>query len=97
MGAVIALLPPPVPGLFPPRPSINDRLRLSIPRQRNRAGHALVGGVIGSAAGILVCTGISNLAKDEGSGFSTCTAKGNVALGLGGGFGVGALIGALIK
>jgi hypothetical protein len=76
--------------------TLRDRLHLEVPRQRDRVGHAVVGGVIGGLAGLLVCTGISNLVKDEGTGFSTCTTSGYVALGLGG-IVVGAGIGALIK
>ncbi len=66
-----------------------------LPR-RNRAGHAVLGGLIGGAAGIVVCTAISNLVKDSGTGFSTCTTSGYVSLGLGGAA-LGAVIGALIK
>ena len=62
----------------------------------HRARNALIGGLIGSAAGIVTCTVISNIAKDPGTGFSTCTRKGYFIMGLGGA-GVGALIGALFK
>jgi len=63
-----------------------------------RAGNAcvVVGGLIGSAAGTVVCTAISNYIKDEGTGFSTCTTSGYLTLAVGG-FAVGALVGYLIK
>jgi hypothetical protein len=43
---------------------------------RDRAGNAVLGGVIGAAAGVAFCTVVSNIVKDEGTGFSTCTTKG---------------------
>jgi len=55
----------------------------------------VIGAVIGGAAGVVTCTGISNIVKDPGTGFSTCTWKGYLLLG-GSGAGLGALIGALI-
>lgn len=58
----------------------------------NRWPRALVGAFIGAAAGLVVCTAISNLSKDRGTGFTTCTSKGYVQFALGGiaiGFGVG--------
>ena len=76
--------------------SLTDRLRLAPPRQRSRGSYALIGGLIGSAAGIVVCTAISNVVKDEGTGFSTCTTSGYVGFAAGG-FAVGALVGYLIK
>lgn len=78
------------------QPSLSDRLNLAPLRQRSRGGHALIGGLIGTAAGIVVCTAISNYAKDPGTGFSTCTTSGYLAFGAGG-FAVGALVGYLIK
>lgn len=60
--------------------------------QPHRARHAVIGGLIGGAAGILACTAISNIANDPGSGFSTCDAKAYIGFGLGGAA-VGALIG----
>ena len=62
----------------------------------NRGAHALIGGFIGSAAGVVVCTAISNLAKDQGTGFSTCTSSGYLGFGLGG-FVVGGLVGFAVK
>lgn len=76
--------------------SLADRLRLDAPQESHRLRHALIGGVIGGATGIVVCTVISNIVKDSGTGFSTCTTSGYLGFGLGG-FGVGALIGVLIK
>ena len=61
----------------------------------HRGRHALIGGLIGGAAGIVVCTTISNIAKDKGSGFSTCDAKAYLGFGLGGAA-LGALIGWVI-
>ena len=60
--------------------------------RKDRAGNAALGGVLGALAGVAVCTVVSNLVKDEGTGFSTCTAKGYLLLG-GVGLGLGALIG----
>ena len=74
--------------------ALTDRVRLPPLRQRSRTGHAVLGGVIGAAAGIVVCTAISNYVNE--GGFSTCTTTGYV-VHAGVGFGVGALIGALIK
>jgi hypothetical protein len=74
--------------------SLTDRLHLVPPLQRSRGSHALIGGLIGSAAGIVVCTAISNLVNE--GGFSTCTTSGYVGFAVGG-FAVGALVGYLIK
>ena len=74
--------------------ALTERLRLAPVRQRSRAGHAVLGGVIGAAAGIVVCTAISNYVNE--GGFSTCTTTGYVVHAAVG-FGIGALIGALIK
>jgi hypothetical protein len=59
---------------------------------RDRAGNAVLGGVIGAAAGVAFCTVVSNIAKDEGTGFSTCTTKGYLLTG-GVGFALGFLVG----
>lgn len=61
----------------------------------HRGRHALIGGLIGAAAGVITCTVISNIANDPGTGFSTCDATAYVGFGLGG-FAVGALLGWLI-
>jgi hypothetical protein len=76
--------------------SLAARLRLDEARTGSRAGHAVVGGLIGGAAGLLTCTVISNLVNDPGTGFSTCTRSGYLGFGLGG-VAVGAIVGALIK
>jgi len=78
-------------------PSLTSRLRLEPAlRRRNRAGHAVIGGLIGGVTGIIVCTAISNYVKDEGTGFSTCTTSGYTGFILGG-VALGAVIGALVK
>ena len=71
------------------------RLIVAVDSKPDRLGNALLGAAIGGAAGIITCTVISNIAKDAGTGFSTCTWKGYLLLG-GSGAGLGALIGALI-
>jgi hypothetical protein len=57
-----------------------------------RGRNALIGGAIGTVAGLAFCTIVSNLVNDPGSGFSTCTMKGYLLTG-GVGFGLGFLIG----
>jgi hypothetical protein len=78
----------------------SDRRALNVPSwsdatASHRGRHALIGGLIGAAAGVITCTVISNVANDPGTGFSTCDATAYVGFGLGG-FAVGALIGWLI-
>jgi hypothetical protein len=51
-----------------------------------------IGGVIGAVAGLATCTAISNAIADEGTGFSTCTTKGNLMFA-GGGMVLGFVIG----
>ena len=59
----------------------------------HRTRNALIGGVIGAAAGVAVCTVISNIADDAAEDrFTTCTAKGYFLTG-GIGFGAGFLVG----
>ena len=72
------------------------RLMIAADQPPNRVRNAVIGALIGGAAGIVTCTVISNWAKDSGTGFSTCTWKGYLLLG-GSGAGLGALIGALVK
>lgn len=75
------------------------RAGLPVPQggESHRTRNALIGGVIGSAVGVGVCTGFSSLMNDSAKGgFSTCTAKGNIAFAAGG-FAVGALIGAVVR
>jgi hypothetical protein len=59
---------------------------------RDRTRNAFLGGVIGAAAGVAFCTIVSNIAKDEGTGFSTCTTKGYLLTG-GIGFALGLVVG----
>jgi NhaP-type Na+/H+ or K+/H+ antiporter len=61
----------------------------------HRVRNAILGGVIGGAAGLLTCAAISNAIEDPGTGFSTCTSKGSAVSGLGG-FSIGAIIGWLV-
>lgn len=58
---------------------------------KDRFRNALLGGAIGTGAGLVFCTIVSNLVN-EGTGFSTCTAKGYLLTG-GVGFGLGFLVG----
>ena len=60
-----------------------------------RGRRALIGGAIGAAAGLAVCTVISNLTDEGAEGFSTCTWKGYLLTG-GIGFGVGFAAGWLL-
>ena len=76
--------------------SLNARLRLEPAPARAKTGHVLAGGLIGAATGVVACTAISNLAKDRGTGFSTCTTKGYLGFAVGG-FALGAIVGAIIK
>jgi hypothetical protein len=71
------------------------RITVAASESPDRVGNALLGAAIGAAAGIVTCTVISNIAKDPGTGFSTCTWKGYLLLG-GTGAGLGGLVGALI-
>ena len=82
------------PRALPNSSALAEPLRLAGPLQGNRARHALIGGVIGAAAGIVVCTAISNYVNE--GGFSTCTTTGYVVHAAGG-FALGALVGYLIK
>jgi hypothetical protein len=75
--------PVPVPGNVPARAVV-------VTKRRGR--NALIGGAIGTVAGLTFCTVVSNLVNDPGSGFSTCTLKGYLLTG-GVGFGLGFLIG----
>ena len=72
------------------RPSIPG-----VPGSQRGTRHALLGGAIGAASGVVVCTVISNLANDSAGGFSTCTLKGYLLTG-GAGFALGFLVGWLI-
>jgi len=61
-------------------------------RSKDRVGNALLGGTIGAVAGVTFCTVVSNIVKDEGTGFSTCTTSGYLLTG-GIGFGLGFIVG----
>lgn len=63
----------------------------------HRFRNALIGGALGAAAGLLVCTAISNIADDAAvNRFTTCTTKGYLLTG-GVGFGAGFLVGWLVS
>jgi hypothetical protein len=66
------------------------------PASLQRTRNALIGGVIGAAAGVAVCTVISNIADDAAEDrFTTCTAKGYLltgGIGFALGFGIGWVI-----
>ncbi len=60
---------------------------------RNRTRQALLGGVIGAAAGVVVCTAFSSLINDSAEGgLSFCPLDTNLLFG-GAGFVLGAVIG----
>ncbi len=63
------------------------------PGERNRTRQALIGGAIGAAAGLVVCTAFSTLIDDSArGGLSFCPLDTNL-LFIGGGFVLGAVIG----
>jgi hypothetical protein len=67
-----------------------DRLGVA---SRNRTGHALLGGAIGAAAGVVFCTVVSTLANDSAEGrLSFCPLDSYLLIG-GAGFVLGAAIG----
>ena len=77
------------PGLMP---------RAALPAMApDRGRSALIGGALGAAAGILLCTAFSTISNDSADGgFSTCTAKGYVLFGATGaavGAGLGLVLG----
>jgi hypothetical protein len=94
-------LRPPAPSLrfdsrpaVPPSPaliaSVGLRLDAAAP---DRTRHALLGGAIGAAAGVVACTVISTLADDSADGgISFCPLDSYLLIG-GAGFVVGAVIG----
>jgi hypothetical protein len=75
-----------VPGSFPAQ---------TIPLAHRRGRNALIGGAIGTVAGLAFCTVVSNLVNDPGSGFSTCTLDGYLLTG-GIGLAAGVLIGLIV-
>ncbi len=81
----------------PARVSPSSRSRIVFSEAKGGGGRrVLIGGAIGAVAGVAVCTVISNIAKDPGTGFSTCTTKGYVGFAVGG-FAVGAGLGAIVR
>jgi hypothetical protein len=80
--------------------SVTETIAPAAIRVRAERGHrirnALIGGVVGAAAGAIVCTVISTIADDSASArISTCTWKGYLLLGSIGfaaGFGIGLAI-----
>lgn len=81
-----AAMPSDVPGPFPAQPA---------PLVHRRGRNALIGGAIGTVAGLAFCTVVSNLVNDPGSGFSTCTLNGYLLTG-GVGFAAGLVIGLIV-
>ena len=79
-------MPSNVPGSFLPQPA---------PVVHRRGRNALIGGAIGTVAGLAFCTVVSNLVNDPGSGFSTCTLDGYLLTG-GIGLAAGVLIGLIV-
>jgi hypothetical protein len=59
-----------------------------------RGRNVLIGGAIGTVAGLAFCTAVSNMISD-GSGISTCTLKGYLLTG-GIGLAAGLLIGSIV-
>lgn len=71
---------------------VADAVAVPAPSPR-RLRNALIGGAIGAAAGLVVCTAISNIADDAAvARFTTCTTKGYLLTGSIG-FGAGFLVG----
>lgn len=63
---------------------------------RNRKRHALLGGLIGAAAGVVLCTAVSTLSNDSAEGgLSFCPLDSYLLIG-GAGFVLGAAIGWVI-
>jgi hypothetical protein len=74
---------------------VSSKLSLArvVPGSRNRTRQALLGGVIGAAAGVAVCTVFSTLINDSAKGgLSFCPLDTNLLFG-GAGFVLGAVIG----
>jgi hypothetical protein len=78
-----AAIPSDVPGAFLAQPT---------PLVHRRGRNALIGGAIGTLAGLAFCTVVSNLINDPGPGFSTCTLNGYLLTG-GAGLAAGLVIG----
>jgi len=77
----------------------SERISATVARQaaagRPRGRNAVIGAVIGTVAGLAFCTVVSNIAKDPGSGFSTCTRDGYLLSG-GVGLALGLAIGPIV-
>jgi hypothetical protein len=103
-GPAQAQYPPPIPAARPlqfeswtaaPPVEVSSKLSFArlVPGSRNRTRQALLGGVIGAAAGVVVCTAISTLIDDSAKGgLSFCPLDTNLLFG-GAGFVLGAAIG----
>jgi hypothetical protein len=103
-GPVQAQHPQPIPAARPLQfeswsaaSAVEVSSRLTIGRlivgSRNRTRSALLGGVIGAAAGVVVCTAFSTLIDDSAKGgLSFCPLDTNLLFG-GAGFVLGAVIG----
>jgi hypothetical protein len=78
---------------LPGEVSIKLTVARLVPGSRNRTRQALLGGVIGAAAGVVVCTAFSTLIDDSvRGGLSFCPLDTNLLFG-GAGFVLGAVIG----
>jgi hypothetical protein len=67
-----------------------------VPASRHRTRHALLGGAIGAAAGVVFCTAVSTLADDSADGgLSFCPLDSYLLIG-GAGFALGFAIGWVI-
>ena len=74
-------------------PSVKATVPASGVAEQHRTRRALVGGAIGAAAGVILCTAVSTIADDSADGgLSFCPLDSYVLIG-GAGFVVGAVIG----
>jgi hypothetical protein len=71
-----------------PTPLLIPTIRSDFTR---RDRNALIGGAIGTVAGLAFCTVVSNMTTDPAAGFSTCTTKGYLVSGS-----IGLMLGLLI-
>ena len=77
----------------PPDASAKATVPASGVAEQHRTRRALVGGAIGAAAGVILCTAVSTIADDSADGgLSFCPLDSYVLIG-GAGFVVGAVIG----
>jgi hypothetical protein len=102
-GPAQAQYPQPIPAARPLQfeswraasPEVSSKLTIGrlVLGSRNRTRQALLGGVIGAAAGVVVCTAFSTLINDSAEGgLSFCPLDTNLLFG-GAGFVLGAAIG----